>query len=29
MVERGRMGAQLSTHQIPFNIIYIMRTNVE
>lgn len=25
----GHMGTQLSTHQITFNIIYIMRTKVD
>lgn len=25
----GHMGTQLSTYQIVFNIIYIMRTNVD
>ncbi len=25
----GHMGTQLSTYQITFNIIYIMRTNVD
>lgn len=29
MTERGHMGTQLSAHQIVFNIIYIMRTQVD